>query len=72
MAEIKTEPADAYDRRRVADILSRIRDAAATKGLDPGLAEDLWRKLIDWNIAWEASAIGRPGGAGPGDPPRKR
>lgn len=57
MAELKTEPAQAFDQRRVDAILGQVRKEAAASGLDVALAEDLWRRLIAWNIAWEESAI---------------
>jgi isochorismate pyruvate lyase len=58
MAELKTERSEALDLRRVDAILDHVRSEAAAKGLDIRLAEDLWRRLIDWNIAWEEGAIG--------------
>ena len=45
-------PANTTDR--VAQIIAGIRDQATTRGLDPDLAETLWRALIDWGIAHEA------------------
>ncbi len=57
MAALKSEAADAYDRGRIEAILARIRTEAAARGLDPALAESLWQRLIDWNVAWEKQAI---------------
>ncbi len=57
MAELKSAAADAYDGRRIEAILAHVRAEASRRGLDPGLAESLWRRLIDWNVAWEAEAI---------------
>jgi len=42
---------------RVEDVVSKVRSAANVGGLDPELAETLWRQLIDWSIAREAQVI---------------
>lgn len=57
MSEIKTSPADALVPSRVDDVLNRVAAKATEAGLDPGLARELWRTLIDWNIAYEERAI---------------
>jgi isochorismate pyruvate lyase len=59
MAELKSEPAEALDPERVADVAAKVAAEAARRGLDPALVEELWRRLMDWNIAWERQAIGR-------------
>lgn len=43
---------------RVEDVVAKVRAAARAEGLDPALAETLWRHLIDWSIAREEVAIG--------------
>lgn len=43
--------------QRVEDVVAKVRRAAGSKGLDPDLAETLWRQLIDWSIAREAQVI---------------
>lgn len=58
MAELKRDPADAYDARRIDDVLSRIRAEATALNLDADLAAALWQTLIDWNVAYEARTIG--------------
>lgn len=45
-------PANTTDR--VAQIIAAVREQATTHGLDPDLAETLWRAIIDWGIAHEA------------------
>ncbi len=45
---------------RVEAVVARVRATAAAEGLDPDLAESLWRQLIDWSIAREERALGRP------------
>ncbi len=43
---------------RVEDVVTKVRQAADGQGLDPNLAETLWRQLIDWSITREAQVIG--------------
>jgi len=44
---------------RVEEVVQTARRNAAEQGLDPDLAETLWRKLIDWSIAKEEEKLGR-------------
>jgi isochorismate pyruvate lyase len=57
MAEIKSDPAEAYHQDRVDAVLANVLDEARKQGLDPALAEKLWRLLIDWNVEFEARTI---------------
>ncbi len=43
---------------RVEEVLAKVRTRAASEGLDPGLVDALWRRLIDWSIAREEAVIG--------------
>ena len=43
---------------RVEEVVAHVRARAGQEGLDPDLAERLWRHLIDWSIAREAVALG--------------
>ena len=43
---------------RVEEVVLRVRAASDRRGLDPDLAERLWRILIDWSIAREERVIG--------------
>ncbi len=63
MAELKSSPAEAHDPRRVDEVLAKVVAGAVGHQLDPGLIQSLWRTLIDWNIAYEASAIGKSASA---------
>ncbi len=45
---------------RVEEVVSHVRARAEQEGLDPDLAERLWRQLIDWSIAREAQVLGEP------------
>ncbi|MCW5715170.1 MAG: chorismate mutase [Bauldia sp.] len=59
MAELKRAPSDAYDEDRIEAVLGLVRREAEKHGLDVELAESLWRRLIEWNIAFEERSIGR-------------
>lgn len=58
---------------RVDEVVARVKAHAAAGGLDPALAEALWRQLIEWAIAREermlagtprAADTGKGGGDG--------
>lgn len=44
---------------RVEDVVAKVRAQAMAEGLDPTLAEALWRRLIDWSIAREERTMGQ-------------
>ena len=43
---------------RVEEVVAKVRSTAAAEGLDPDLAEGLWRQLIDWSITREEGTLG--------------
>jgi len=43
---------------RVEDVVTKVRAQAELRGLDPALAEGLWRRIIDWSIAREEQVLG--------------
>ena len=43
---------------RVEEVVQRVHTSSAELGMDPNLAETLWRILIDWSIAREERVIG--------------
>ena len=57
MAEIKSDPHEAYDRNRIEGMIAILRDRAAALDLDEDQAELIWRTLIDWNINYEKGII---------------
>ena len=57
MAEIKTDPHEAYDPVRIESIISRVRSRSGDLDLDEDQAELLWRTLIDWNVNYEKGII---------------
>jgi len=44
---------------RVEEVVQNVRASADTGGLDPDLAETLWRHLIEWSIAREEKQLAR-------------
>jgi isochorismate pyruvate lyase len=57
MAQIKTDPHEAYDPVRIEAIIARVRDRSLALDLDEDQAELVWRTLIDWNINYEKGII---------------
>lgn len=57
MAEIKTDPHEAYDPQRVEAVIGKQRKRAEELGLDEDQAELIWRSLIDWNVNYEKGII---------------
>ena len=56
--EIKTEAGlPASIPARIEDVVAKVKATAGDEGLDPGIVEVMWRKLIDWSIAREAQSI---------------
>lgn len=43
---------------RVDEVLANVRARAGAAGLDPDLAERLWRELIEWSIRREEGVMG--------------
>jgi len=43
---------------RVEEVVTNVRRSAESNNLDPDLAEELWRKLIDWSISREEKILG--------------
>jgi isochorismate pyruvate lyase len=44
---------------RVEEVVANVRGLAQANGLDPDLAETLWRQLIEWSITREEAVLGR-------------
>jgi isochorismate pyruvate lyase len=53
MAQIKTDPHEAFDRERIG----KVRGRAEALDLDEDQAELIWRTLIDWNVNYEKGII---------------
>lgn len=43
---------------RVEEVVAHVRAEAESKGMPPDLAELLWRRLIEWSIAYEEGRLG--------------
>ena len=56
LKQIEQMPARIEDR--VEQVVERVRARAEAAGLDPSLAEDLWRQIIEWSIAREEQVLG--------------
>jgi isochorismate pyruvate lyase len=57
MAEIKTDPHEANDPRRIEDVIVKVRSRSEALDLDEDQAELIWRTLINWNINYEKGII---------------
>ena len=57
MAEIKTDPHEAYDPMRIEAIVAKQRKRAEELELDEDQAELIWRTLINWNVNYEKGII---------------
>ncbi len=57
MAQIKTDPHEAYDPARIESIIGRLRTRAEALHLDEDQAELIWRTLINWNVNYEKGII---------------
>ncbi|MBB5514069.1 isochorismate pyruvate lyase [Rubricella aquisinus] len=62
LKKIERLPARTVDR--VQQVIDNVRGLAEAQGLDPQLAEDMWRVMIEWAIAREEVHLGSgiPGG----------
>ena len=43
---------------RLEHVVALVRGEAERTGLNPDLAESLWRVIFDWNVAYEKKALG--------------
>lgn len=57
MAQLKQHPDEAFDHERIETMVALIRARAEELGLEGDQAEQVWRTLIDWNVAYEKRAI---------------
>ncbi|MTI42205.1 isochorismate pyruvate lyase [Roseibium hamelinense] len=57
MAEIKQNPEEAFDAERIETMVADIKTRAAALDLEPEQVEEVWRCLIDWNVAYEKRTI---------------
>ncbi len=52
-ARIKQDRDAVYDAERIEDVVSKVLETAKESGLNPEIAEPVWRKLIERCIAHE-------------------
>lgn len=57
MAQLKQHPDEAFDGERIETMVAAIKDRAEELGLEGEQVEEVWRTLIDWNVAWEQRTI---------------
>ncbi|RYE85617.1 MAG: chorismate mutase [Hyphomicrobiales bacterium] len=57
MAQIKTDPHEAFDPVRIEAVIARLRSRAEQLELDEDQAELIWRTLINWNVNYEKGII---------------
>lgn len=57
MAEIKTDPHEAFDPTRIEAVITKLRTRSLELDLDEDQAELIWRTLINWNINYEKGII---------------
>lgn len=57
MAQIKTDPTEAYAADRIEAMVTKRRALAEEMKVDPDQIELLWRTLIDWNVDYERGII---------------
>lgn len=57
MAEIKTDPHEAFDPVRIEAVITKVRRLSLELDLDEDQAELIWRTLISWNINYEKGII---------------
>jgi len=52
-ARIKKDRDAVYDAERIEEVVSKVLESARKEGLNPDIAEPVWRKLIERCIAHE-------------------
>ena len=57
MAELKSDPHEAFDEKRIEAVIAKVREKALAMGLDDDQAEMTWRNLIKWNVNFEKGII---------------
>lgn len=62
---IELKPGEGLPARieaRVEDVAAKVRDRAGAAGLDPRLADAIWRLMMEFFIAREEEVLGPEGG----------
>ena len=57
MAQLKQHPDEAFDHDRIETMVEAIKLRAEDLGLEGDQVEQVWRTLIDWNVAYEKRTI---------------
>jgi isochorismate pyruvate lyase len=54
------ESLPAFIPERVEEVVARVKDLAAAEGVDPSLAESVWRAMIGWFVDYEEQTLSSP------------
>ena len=57
VAQLKTDPHEAFDPVRIEAMIKRLRAKAEAEHLDEDQVELIWRTLINWNVNFEKGVI---------------
>lgn len=56
-SQLKASPDEAVVPWRIEEVVKNVREHAESLGIPGGLAEDLWRRIIDWSIQHEEHVL---------------
>jgi isochorismate pyruvate lyase len=57
-AEIKrAQKIPALVPSRVEAVITHVKEQAAKEGVDPALAEKVWRDIVDWSVNYESDKL---------------
>ncbi len=57
--QLKKNPGDAHVPWRIQQVIDKVKERAAAKGLPPELTEALWRQMIGWFVQYEEEKLRR-------------
>ena len=57
ISKLKSTPEEATVPWRIQQVVDKVRAIAEDKNLPPELAEDIWRRLIEWGIKYEEEKL---------------
>ena len=55
--QLKATPDEAVVPWRIQQVVDKVKERAAEKGLPPELAESIWRQMIGWFIQYEEEQL---------------
>ena len=57
ISQLKSSPEEATVPWRIQQVVDKVRAIAEENKLPPELAEDIWRRLIEWGIKYEEEKL---------------